>query len=331
MATYVLGIDVGKTTVVAAMWQAGAGRVVGDFPNTPVGWEALAAALPADAPTLLVVEPTGGYELALIAWASQRGWCVSRPNPRHVRAWATGRGRRVKTDRQDAVLLAQYGAECAPPTWVALPTEVSELDSLLRRRDDLEQLLRQERNRLQQLTGRPGVASTVPPNLQKVIGALEEALEEVDEAIAAHQRQHPPLAEAITRLQTVPGIGPRNSLWLVVVLYRWQTLTGGQGDAKGVTAFVGLDPTCHESGTSVRGPRTISRMGHAQLRRLLFLGALGGVRGQNPARMFYERLVARGKPKVLALVATARKILTWAWAIFHRQTTFDPNKMGQIS
>ena len=132
------------------------------------------------------------------------------------------------------------------------------------------------------------------------------------------------------RVQTVPGIGKRNSLWLVVVLYRWHTLTGGAGTAKGLTAFLGLDPTLHESGTSVRGPRSISRMGMAQVRRLLFLGALGGVRGKNPLRDFYQRLVGRGKPKVLALVASARKILGWAWAVFQHQTTFDPAKVTPI-
>jgi len=134
-------------------------------------------------------------------------------------------------------------------------------ESLLRHRDDLEQLLRQEYNRQQQLVGCPGVSKAVPPNLKKVIDALEDALAEVEAAITAQQRQHASLAEAVRRVQTVPGIGKRNSLWLAVVLYRGQTLTGGTGTAKGLRAFLGLDPTRHESGTSVRGPRSISRMG----------------------------------------------------------------------
>jgi transposase len=321
-----LGVDVGKATLVAATWQEGRGTVLGDFPNTLAGFTALAAVVPPGQPVQLVIEPTGGYELALAAWAAQQGWTVCRPNPRQVRDWAKGRGRRAKTDRQDALLLAHYGADCQPPAWTALPSEVSELESLLRRRDDLEGLLRQERNRLQQLGARPGVAKAVPPSLKKVIGALEEALAEVEEAIAAHQRQHPGIATAVRRLQSVPGVGKRNSLWLVVVLFRWSTLTNGKGDAKGLTAFLGLDPTPHESGTSVRGPTPISRMGLAQVRRLLFLGALGGVRGANPLRDFYQRLVGRNKPKVVALVAAARKILCWCWAVFQHETTFDPAK-----
>jgi transposase len=324
----VLGVDVGQAELVAAVWEGGPGRVLGTFPNTLDGFLALRTAFGSTAPLRLVLEPTGGYELALAAWAVEQGWVVCRPNPRQVRDWAKSQGRRAKTDRQDALLLAHYGAEHDLPAWTALPSEVEELESLLRRRDDVEQLLRQERNRQQQLAQRPRVARAVPPSLNKVIGALEEALRELDEAIAAHQQQHPALAEAVQRVRTVPGVGERNSLWLVVVLYRWQVLTGGKGDAKGLTAFVGLDPTVHESGKSVRGPRTISRMGMAQVRRLLFMGALGGVRGKgnNPLRDFHQRLIAAHKPKVVAYVAAARKILCWAWAVFQHQTTFDPAK-----
>jgi transposase len=311
----VLGVDVGHTALVAAVWADGQEQVLGAFANTPAGFAALEQAV-GSPPDRMVIEPTGGYELALAAWAVERRWVVCRPNPRHVRDWAKSQGRRAKTDRQDALLLARYGAKHDLPAWTALPSEVAELESLLRRRDDLEQLLRQERNRQQQLAGRPGVAQAVPPSLQKVIDALEEALRELEEAIAAHHQQHPALAAAIRRVRTVPGIGARNSLWVVVVLYRWQVLTHGTGDAKGLTAYVGLDPTVHESGTSVRGARTISRTG------------MGGVRGKgtNPLRDFHERLIAAHKPKVVAYVAAARKILCWAWAVFHHQQPFDPVK-----
>lgn len=192
-----LGVDVGKATLVAATWQDRTGTVLGSFPNALVGFTALAAALPDGQPVRLIIEPTGGYELALAAWAAERGWTVCRPNPRRLRDWAKGRGRRAKTDRQDALLLAQYGADCQPPAWTAVPSEVSELESLLRRRDDLEGLLRQEHNRLQQLSGRPGVAKAVAPSLKKVIEALEEALAEVEEAITAHQKQHQAIARAV--------------------------------------------------------------------------------------------------------------------------------------
>ena len=117
----------------------------------------------------------------------------------------------------------------------------------------------------------------------------------------------------------MPGLGAKTVLHLVVLLHRWHTLTAGQGRDKGLVAYVGLDPQPHESGTSVHGRAAISRQGERGLRRRLFMAALGGTRRDNALRRFYRRLVARGKAKKLALVAAARKLLTWAWAVFRRQ------------
>ncbi len=128
-------------------------------------------------------------------------------------------------------------------------------------------------------------------------------------------------------LQGVPGIGPTNAPWLLVLLHRWRIRTAERGHAKGLVAYVGLDPRPFESGSSVRRRATISRMGAAQLRRRLFLSALGGTRGSNPLRQFYLRLVQRGKAKMVALIAAARKVLIWAWAVFRSGTPFDPTRL----
>jgi transposase len=325
---HALGIDIAKRTFAAALWRDGQGQGLGSFANTPAGFAALrarlAALLPAaemaELPTVL--EPTGGYELPLAHWAHGEGWRVSLPNPRQVRDWANGLGRRAKTDAQDALTLARYGAERAPHAWQPLPAEVAELESLLRRREDLEGMLQQERNRQGALAGRPGVAGAVPGSVDRVIRALEEELRALDEALKAHQRRHASIRVAAERLRTVPGIGAKTVLHLVVLLHRWQTLTDGQGRDKGLVAYVGLDPQPHESGTSVRGRAAISRLGERGLRRRLFMAALGGTRHDNALRRFYQRLVGRGKAKKLALVAAARKLLTWAWAVFRRQHPF---------
>ena len=103
----------------------------------------------------LIIEATGGYEAALVAHAYEQQWLVSMPNPKQVRDWAKGVGYRVKTDRVDARILAHYGAERHPPTRPPLAAEVSNLDSLLKRRDDLEQALQKERTRLSESDGSP--------------------------------------------------------------------------------------------------------------------------------------------------------------------------------
>jgi transposase len=318
---------VARATFVAAGWEAEVGQLLGEFHNRPEGWEQFARQVEgttggSEVTIHLVLVPTGGYELGLALFLVQRGWRVSRPNPRHVRDWAKGLGQRAKTDRQDALLLARYAAERRPPRWAPLPAAVSELESLLERQRELEAQLGEEQRRKQALAGRPGIAAPVADSLERMITALEGALQEIQAAIDGHLKAQPELKQAEKRLRQVPGVGARNALPLLVLLWRWRVLTDGQGKAKGLVAFAGLDPVTFSSGTSVRGRGTISRQGDRRLRSLLYMGALGGVRGHNALRAFYQSLVARGKAKKLALVAAARKILVWSWAVFRDHADF---------
>lgn len=327
-----VGIDVSKDTLALALWWEGTAQVLDSVPNTPMGWEQLADALAgrgaaqALSQVDVVLEPTGGYELAVALWAYQRGWRVHRPNPRQVRAWARSQGRRAKTDRQDAVVLACYGAQRPLPLWQPLPSEVSELEALVRRREEVAGLLQQERNRHQQVQGRPGMHQAVPKSVERVIGVLEEELHEIEQAIADHTAQHQQMQQTCLLLRSVPGVGAKNVVPLFVTLARWQSLTEGAGTSRGLVAYAGLDPQPYESGSSVQRRASISRQGDARLRRALYMGAMGALRGDNPVRAFYQRLVGRGKAKKLALVAAMRKVLVWAWAVFHSGLPFDAAK-----
>ncbi len=328
-----VGIDISQHTLDVAFCPAkGQAIVLGSFSNDPAGFEKLHKVL---SKTLqryhaegiqVVMEPTGGYEQPLALFAYRQGWVVSLPNPRQVRDWARGSGIRAKTDRVDACVLAQYAVAQNPPPWRPLPEEVGQLEALLERREDLTAMLRQERNRRHALQARGTYRGVVAQSLEDNIARLEQEVAAMDRAIGQHLEAHPHLKECARRLQTVPGIGQRNVLCIMVLLYRWGTLTNNQGSSKGLTAYVGLDPLPYESGHSVRKRRCISRQGNRRVRHKLFMGALGGVRGHNPLRDFYRRLVGRGKAKKLALVAAARKILVWAWAVFRDNTIFNPQR-----
>jgi transposase len=329
MSTLFLGVDMAKATFDAAVGINSLVEWLGTFRNTLAGFQELQARIPPQTDETertihLIVEPTGGYELALVNFACEQRWQISLPNPKQVRDWAKGQGRRAKTDQQDAMLLAKYGAKEQPRLWSPLPEAVATLDDLLRRRDDLELMLRQERNRQSAFDSRPVVSASVQASVEQVIRALEEALQSIERTIKQHMHSHPDLDRAAKLLLSVPGIGQKTVLPILVLMIRWHTWTDGQGAAKGLVAYVGLDPQPYESGTSVRKRATISRMGNRVMRRKLFMAALGGVRGNNALKHFYRRLVGRGKPKMLALVAAARKVLVWAWAVFRTQTAFDP-------
>jgi transposase len=352
-----VGVDVAKATLEVAVWRTGhvvpAARL-GTFAQTVDGWEALRDALTAlrmaaraeahagqgvERPTVesgagaepiaIVLEPTGGYELAFALWARQQpGWQVHRPNPARVRAWARSQGGRAKTDRQDALLLARFGASAQPalPVWQPLASEVGELEQLLRRRDEVKDGLERERRRREQLGVRPDASTTVRASVERLLKTLEDELADLERAIAEQVQRHATLRTSKQRLLTVPGVGPRVVLPLLVACERYHTLAGEHGTAKGVVAYVGLDPQPHESGASVRQRARISRQGDRSLRARLYMGALGALRGENPVHAFYQRLVARGKPKKLALVAAARKLLAWAWAVFISGEPFDATK-----
>src|SRR5688572_14611215 len=150
METTYLGIDMAAQTFDAAVWRAGQTQRLGHFANTPDGFQACAQALAAHGPAeaiWLIVEPTGGYEQGLVSFALEQTWQISLPNPRQVRSWIKGQGGRAKTDPLDAVHLAAYGAQRQPHPWQPLPPAVQTLDDLLVRQADLEESLRQERNR----------------------------------------------------------------------------------------------------------------------------------------------------------------------------------------
>lgn len=334
-----VGVDVAKATLAGALWRPEPTEqsvTLGEYANTQAGWEALAQVVDAQVvdaaePLLLVLEPTGGYELGLALWATQRGWQVLRVNPYQVRQWARSQGRRAKTDAQDARLLAQYGAQAlAAPNplrlWQPLPSELAELEQLLAWRDDLAAQIQRERVRAQQRALHPQMPAAVPASARRLLRTLEEELETIERTIAEHVEQHEALQQARARLLSVPGLGPRNVLPLLDLLARFQAVTGGTGTPKGLVAFVGLDPQPYQSGTSVRRAATISRMGSRLVRAQLYMGALGALRGHNPVHAFYVRLVARGKPKRLALVAASRKLLLWAWAVFTSGQPFEATR-----
>jgi len=279
----IVGIDIAKKDfAVAYRTPRSLGKVeteLGKFTNDPTGYGLLQESLvrvceeQGLCEIQLILEATGGYEAALMAYAYEQGWGVSMPNPKQVRDWAKGVGYRTKTDRAqgapDARILAHYGVEREPPLRPQLAVEVTELDSLLKRRQDLEKTLHQEQNRLSEIAGRPGLSPKVAESLQQVIDALTQALTEIQAAIDDLCQTHEPFQQNLVRLLALPGVGPKVVLPLLVKLCQWQNLTAGEGDASGLVAFIGLDPQPYDSGRSVHKHPGISKMGDNELRRLL--------------------------------------------------------------
>lgn len=327
-----VGIDIASETFTASVWEVESHQscYLGEFTNDQAGFDAVCQRLePSQTQNQLVqvvLEATGGYEKQLVAFAHQHWWCVSLPNAKLVRDFAKSTGQRNKNDREDANVLAHYGAVKQPTAQEALADELVELEQLQKRRQQLEKQLRAERSRLKQWNRNPLRNSTVESTRHRLIDCLEEELDNVEQAIKAQFKAYAEHKAMLKRLRTIPGVGPKNSLPLLLFLHRYKARTGTAGSRKGVVAYCGLDPQQYTSGHSIRKRATISKMGDSDVRSYLFMGALGGVRGNNALRQFYQKMVGRGKAKKLSLTAAARKILVWAYMIFSTETDFDPTK-----
>lgn len=203
MKTLYVGIDIAKDSFTVAYWSGETAIYLGQLTNDATGFARLGSQIDAVkqaqgvTEVQLVAEPTGGYELALTGWAYAHSWLVSLPNPKQVRRWAQGRGKRAKTDKQDACLLAEYGGKEKPLPQDHLPAEVRQLDTLLRRRDDVEKLLRSERNRHHALIHQPGIPAAVLDSVKRIMAALEAELEALEQAIQDLLQQQPGLKSQV--------------------------------------------------------------------------------------------------------------------------------------
>lgn len=326
----IVGVDMAKTEFAAgSVWQTQY-HYQGKQPNSEQGCRTFIAALETlqqacgAAAIHLIIEPTGGYEAQLVSQAYQRQWRVTLVNPLTVRHWQQGRGKRGKADRLDTQMLTLFGADQNPPAQRPTDEAAAQLDSLLRRKDDLQKLLHSEKNRLDQALRQPKTPKAVCESIQRTLDALAQELATIEAAIQQLFCDHVALARQLKQLKSVPAIGQKSAPYLLALFHRFAAKTNDTGTAKQLVAFVGLDPQPFESGSSLRQRPTISKQGDAPMRSRLFLCALGGVRGKNRLKDIYTALTARGKAKKLALVACARKALVWAWAVFTQDTTFDP-------
>jgi transposase len=319
--TYV-GIDVAAKTLAVAL---GVGSTPRPFANTAAGWQQLCAALAeqgaAPGATLLVMEATGAYWQGAATALVAAGWAVSVVSPGSARHYARARLRRAKTDAVDAAVLATYGRDLRPAPWSPAPGDVQTLQLLIRQRDDLVALQTETRNRQHALDQVPAVPEAVRAPLAAVLTVLREQIAGLDAAIRRQAEAAATVATDIARLQTIAGVGPLTAAVVVVETRpRRARATPAQ-----VVAYAGLDPAPHESGTSVRGAGRISKTGNARLRRALYMAAVSAVRCNPPLRAFYERLLARGKRKKVALVAAARKLLALMVTLLTHGRDFDPH------
>lgn len=305
-----VGIDVAKATLDVAVRPSGE---TWHTANDSDGIDGLLQRIAALAPALVVLEATGRYEAPCAAALASAGLPVTVVNPRQVRDFARATGRLAKTDALDAAVLALF-AERVRPEPRPLPDAESEaLAAILGRRRQLITMLVAEKDRAHV------AASAVQKSVAKHVRWLERELAGVDDDLTSAIRESTVWRGKEDLLRGVPGVGRVLATTLLADLPEL-----GRLDRREIAALVGVAPLNRDSG-SFRGQRSVWG-GRATVRTALYMGALAAVRSNPPVRALYVRLVARGKPKKVALVACMRKLLITCNAVVRDGEAWDVSR-----
>jgi transposase len=294
MAAVYVGIDVAKRRVDVATEPATAPT---QFPQTEAGHTALVAQLQRQAPALIVVEATGGYETAVVTALAAADLPVVVVNPRQARAFAQAIGRLAKTDAIDAAVLALLAARLQPARRPLPDAAQQALKARVARRRQVLEMITAEQRRL------PQADAAVRPDIEAHIAYLHQRARDLDRDLRTLITESPHWRATDALLQSVPGIGPTTAATLIADLAELGHLA-----PRPLAALVGVAPLNHDSGTS-HAPRLIWG-GRAPVRRTLYMATLVATRHNPVIKAFYQRLLAAGKPRKLALVAAMHKLLT---------------------
>lgn len=259
------------------------------------------------------MEATGIYWEALAEFLCDAGHQVSVVNPAQIAAYSKTQLQRGKTDVQDARLIARFCEREQPPAWRAPPKNQRELLQLVRQLEHLKAWQQSENNRLET------ASTSISQSITDSIAFLEVEIKKLKAAIQQHIDQDPTLRNNKALLSSIPGVGEGTAPWLLAFLGDGSRL----GRGKQAAAFAGLCPRQWQSGSSVRGKSSISKTGHTDLRRALYMPAMATYGRKKCFVPFVERLRAAGKRPMEIIVALMRKIITIAQAVLRSQTPFN--------
>jgi transposase len=309
MDVTVVGIDVSKDRLDVAVRPTGESLV---FKRTAAGIEDLVAWLKTLSPALVAIEATGGFETVVAAGLAGAGLPVVVVNPAQVRAFAMALGKRAKTDPIDAAVIAHF-AEATKPKLRQLPDEMTRgLADLVARRRQIVEMIGAEAQRARRISD-----DRLSRSIARLRKALDKELAELDRLISDHMRRSAVWVEKEKLLASVPGVGKTIARTLIAELPELGSL-----DRRRIAALVGLAPWTRQSG-QWRGKSLIGG-GRKSVRSSLFIGAMVAARYNPQLKQFRDKLVAAGKPKVLALVAVARKLITILNAIPRDRRPWQP-------
>jgi transposase len=316
MSVTVLGIDIAKQKFDVALLSDGKTKHK-TCKNSAEGFEALMSWLEKQGIQKVhaCMEATSNYGEDLAIYLHEAGHTVSIVNPARIKGFAQSELIRTKTDKIDAGIIARFCLAMKPGSWSPPSLEIRSLRALVRRVDSLVDMRSQEKNRV-------GTAhESVLPLIKEHIVYLDQEIEKIRQQIAELIEQNPNLKQKKDLLDSIPGIGKVTIPVILAELDNLEKFT----HVREVVAFIGLAPKETLSGTSIKGKPRLCKIGHARLRKALYMPALVSIQCNPVMIAFYNRLKEKGKNGKVIVCAIMRKLVHIIFGILKSGKKYDPN------
>lgn len=308
-----VGIDISKEYFDVALPQENPYLYL-QLPNTLKGFKELLKQLPPFC--VVVMEASGPYYLQLATYLHEKGITVSVVNPLVIRRFCQMRMVRAKTDKKDAQMIAEYGKTEQPVAWEPPKEYILELKQM----QAVSSQLKKHQNALQRqkeaFECSPAISQTALNSINTSLQTnIKEQKQLEQEMLQLIQQHHGKMHQNI---QTIPGIGKKAALLLIAISNGFEKFH----TAKQLCSYLGVCPRIYESGKSVKGKSKITKMGQGNLRAVLYLCSWSAIKHNKACKELYQRLLERGKPKMVALIAVVNKLIRQAFAIATKNQTY---------
>ena len=319
-----VGIDISADELVVAVERDGESLPVTSFENDTTGHRKLIRWLTKSTrPVRVCLEATGVYGLDLsLALHRTKGIEVMVANPRAIKDFARAFLQRSKTDALDAAVILEFVKRMPFQVWQAPPVEIQQLRAISRRITALTKNMTMEKNRLHASDHSEELTKFTRDDIASHIEYLAQSIRRLGEEAVAMIRQNPELSREFDHLVSVKGIAQASATQILAEL----AVLPGDMTSRQWVAHAGLDPRHHESGTSIHKPARVTKAGNKYLRSALYMPALVAIRHEPNVRAFYEKLVARGKKPLQAIVAVMRKLLHAIYGMLRHDRDFEGEK-----
>ena len=312
------GLDISKDVFDVCDYN----KVHDQFKNSISGFKKFVKLL--DPNTICVMEATGYYHSRLAYFLLEAGIGVCVVNPLKIKRYIQMNLSKIKTDKSDAKMIQQYAVDCTPKLWTGQSKTQQESLQITRMLSVYSKQNTQLKNKMhgEEVLGYPSKA--VLSSLKRSLKHLEKEMKLLEIALLDNVKKE--YQESLTLLKRIPGIGNKTALMLLVFTDGFERFQS----AKELCSYAGLTPIIRQSGTSVKGRSRISKMGNPKLRNLLFMCSFNACKYNSACKALYDRIVAKGKSKKLALIAVCNKLLKQAFAVVKNGLPYDEQYKSKL-